>query len=239
MRAVGAPVLVGAILQGPGADHRRNVGILWSPTTGPGARYTKRHPVPFAEYIPLRGVAEAVSSAAKTVTQDMVAGHGHGLLRGGPVPIGAVICFEVAYAGLVHSSVAAGAQLLVVQSNNATFGRTAETYQQLAMTRLRAVETGRTVVQATTTGVSAVVGPDGGVRAVSGKLFAPAVLDTTVAVRSAQTLATRLGAVPEYALATLAILGVACVARRRRSGMIGAAGAQAAARVEQEAMVGR
>ena len=171
VKAVGVPVLVGAILQGPGPTHRRNVGILWSPTTGPGARYTKRHPVPFAEYIPLRGIAEAVSSAAKTVTQDMVAGHGNGLLRGGPVPIGDVICFEVAYDDLVRSSVAAGAQLLVVQTNNATFGHTAETYQQLAMSRLRAVESGRTVVQVATTGKSAVIGPDGTVRRDSGALY--------------------------------------------------------------------
>ena len=101
--------------------------------------------MPFAEYMPLRSIAETVSSAAKLVTQDMVAGTGNGLLTGGPVPIGDVICFEVAYDGLVRSSVQAGAQLLVVQTNNATFGHTAETYQQLAMSRLRAVETGRTV----------------------------------------------------------------------------------------------
>jgi apolipoprotein N-acyltransferase len=211
VRAVGAPVLVGAILQGPGPTHRRNVGILWSPTSGPGSRYTKRHPVPFGEYIPLRSLAEWVSSDAKTVSQDMVGGHGNGVVRGGPVPIGDVICFEVAYDGLVRSSIAAGAQLLVVQTNNATFGHTAETYQQLAMGQLRAVETGRTVVQAATTGKSAVIGPDGRIRDESGALFSPAILVDTVPVRSATTLATKLGAVPEYVLAALAILGVATV----------------------------
>nr|WP_073390903.1 apolipoprotein N-acyltransferase [Jatrophihabitans endophyticus] len=219
VKAVGAPVLVGAILQGPGADHRRNAGILWSPTTGPGARYEKRHPVPFAEYIPLRGIAEAVSSDAKSVTQDMVAGTGDGLLRGGPVPLGDVICFEVAYDDLVRSSVSAGAQLLVVQTNNATFGHTAETYQQLAMSQLRAVESGRTVVQASTTGESAVIGPDGGIRARSGALFTPATLLETVPVRSAQTPATVVGAWPEYVLTFLAAAGVLAVItlRRRRS----------------------
>jgi apolipoprotein N-acyltransferase len=222
VQAVGVPVLVGALLPGPGANHRRNVGILWSPTTGPGQRYTKRHPVPFGEYIPFRSVAEFVSSDAKTVV-DMVAGHGNGLLRGGPVPIGDVICFEVAYDGLVRSSVAAGAQLLVVQTNNATFGRTAETYQQLAMSRLRAVESGRTVVQAATTGKSAIIGPDGTVRAESGPLFAPAILTTSVPVRSAQTPATRVGALPEYVLAGLALLGIAgtVVADRRRRPVVG------------------
>jgi apolipoprotein N-acyltransferase len=217
VRAVGVPVLVGAILQGPGTN-RRNVGILWSPTSGPGERYTKRHPVPFAEYVPLRGLAEFVSSDAKTV-QDMVAGHGNGLLRGGPVPIGDVICFEVAYDGLVRSSVAAGAQLLVVQTNNATFGHTAETYQQLAMGQLRAVEFGRTVVQAATTGKSAVIGPDGEIRDETGPLFKPGILVATVPVRSAQTLATRVGAWPEYVLAALAlvaVIGVVVTDRRAR-----------------------
>jgi len=221
VRTIGVPVLVGAILQGPGPNHRRNVGILWSPTSGPGARYTKRHPVPFGEYIPLRSLAEWVSSDAKTVSQDMVAGHGNGLLRGGPMPIGDVICFEVAYDSLVQSSVAAGAQLVVVQTNNATFGRTAETYQQLAMSQLRAVETGRTVVQAATTGKSAVIGPDGMVRDESGPLFTSDLLVDTVPIRSAETLAVRLGAIPEYVLAALALAGVAGVVvfdrRARRS----------------------
>jgi apolipoprotein N-acyltransferase len=205
VKQVGVPVLVGAILDGPGPTHRRNAGILWSPTTGPGAMYVKRHPVPFAEYIPLRSIAEKVSSAAKLVQRDMVAGHGNGLLRGGPFPIGDVICFEVAYDGLVRSSVTAGAQLLVVQTNNATFGHTAETYQQLAMSRLRAVESGRTVLQVATTGMSAVIGPDGGVRERSGALFTPDVIVASVPLRTASTLATRVGAVPEYVLAALAV----------------------------------
>jgi apolipoprotein N-acyltransferase len=219
VREVGSPVLVGAILQGPGPNHRRNVGILWSPTTGPGEQYTKRHPVPFAEYIPLRRISEFVSGAAKTVTQDMVAGSGNGLLRGGPVPIGDVICFEVAYDGLVRSSVAAGARLLVIQTNNATFGHTAETYQQLAMDQLRAVESGRTVVQAATTGKSAIVGPDGGVRQESGPLFESDILVARVPIRTALTPATRVGAWPEYLLATLAVAGVVgvIVADRRRA----------------------
>jgi apolipoprotein N-acyltransferase len=206
VKSIGVPVLVGAILEGPGPTHRRNAGILWSPVSGPGAEYIKRHPVPFAEYIPLRSISEWVSSDAKLVTQDMIAGKGNGLLTGGPFPIGDVICFEVAYDSLVRSSVSAGAQLLVVQTNNATFGHTAETYQQLAMSRLRAVESGRTVLQVATTGVSAVIGPDGQVRQRSGALYTPAILDATVPLRTDQTIATQVGAVPEYALAALAVM---------------------------------
>ena len=167
-----------------GPDHRRNVGILWSPTTGPGSEYTKRHPVPFGEYIPLRSIARLVSSDVDLVTQDMVAGTGNGLVTGGPFPIGDVICFEVAYDGLVRSSVRAGAQLLVVQTNNATFGHTAETYQQLAMSQLRAVETGRTVLQVATTGMSAVIGPDGTIRQRSGALYTPDIIVASVPLRT-------------------------------------------------------
>lgn len=221
VRSLGIPILVGAILDGPG-NHRRNAGILWSPTSGPGAEYIKRHPVPFGEYIPLRSIAKLVSSDVNLVAQDMVAGHGNGLLSGGPYPIGDVICFEVAYDSLVRSSVAAGAQLLVVQTNNATFGHTAETYQQLAMSRLRAVETGRTVLQVATTGKSAVITPTGAVQAESGRLFTPAILDSTVRLYQGRTLAVRLGAIPEYLLSAVAALGIAglagsAVVRRRKN----------------------
>ena len=63
-----------------------------------------------------------------------------------------------------------------MQTNNATFGHTAETYQQLAMSQLRAVEHGRTVLQVATSGMSAVIGPDGSVRQRSGALFTPDVM---------------------------------------------------------------
>lgn len=219
VRTLGIPILVGAILDGPG-KHRRNAGILWSPKSGPGAEYIKRHPVPFGEYIPLRSLAGLVSSDVNLVSEDMIGGHGNGLVTGAPFPIGDVICFEVAYDGLVRSSVAAGAQLVVVQTNNATFGHTSETYQQLAMTRLRAVESGRAAVQVATTGISAVVGPDGGVRMRSGALFTPDVLVATVPLRTGTTLATRLGALPELLLAAAALIALGLAAppvRRRRT----------------------
>lgn len=217
--AIKAPVLVGAILNGPGPTHRRNAGILWSPTTGPGAVYIKRHPVPFAEYLPLRSIATAVSSAAKLVTLDMVAGHGNGLLHGGPLPIGDVICFEVAYDDLVRSSVEAGAQVLIVQTNNATFGHTAETYQQLAMSQLRALEHGRTVLQVSTTGASAVINPSGNVVTESTSLFQPAILTSSVQPITGLTVADRLESWPEYAIALVAIVGLGLVFVRARSSL--------------------
>ena len=207
--AIGVPILVGAIVDGPGDNHDSNEGILWFPKTGPGAVYTKRHPVPWGEYIPLRGIARIVSSKVSLVPRDMIAGKGNGLLTGGPFEFGDVICFEVAYDSLVRSSVHAGAQLIVVQTNNATFGHTAETYQQLAMTELRAVEHGRTALQVSTSGISAVIGPDGTVRQRSGALFTPDVIVATVPLRTSETLATRLGPIPEYVLSGLALIAAA------------------------------
>lgn len=207
--AIGVPLLVGAVVNGPGDNHDSNDGIMWFPKTGPGAVYTKRHPVPWGEYVPLRGLARLVSSKANLVSRDMIAGKGNGLLTGGPFEFGDVICFEVAYDSLVRSSVVAGAQLIVVQTNNATFGHTAETYQQLAMTQLRAVEHARTTLQVSTSGISAVVGPDGTVRQRSGALFTPDVIVATVPLRTSQTLATKIGPIPEYVLSGLALVAAA------------------------------
>jgi apolipoprotein N-acyltransferase len=221
VQAVHAPILVGAIRLTGDGRYRLNEGILWSPTSGPGATYVKRHPVPFGEYIPLRSIAAKVSSDVRLVTQDMVAGRGDGVVRGGPVLLGDVICFEVAYDSLVQSSVAHGAQVLVVQTNNATFGHTAETYQQLAMARIRAVETDRTVLQVATTGESAVIDPDGSVVQESGALFTADVLSARVTPRTAVTPAVRVGAVPEWLLALMAAggyAGVVLAGRRRRGG---------------------
>ena len=100
---------------------------------------------------------------------------------------------------------------MVVQTNNATFGHTAETYQQLAMSRLRAIETGRTVVQVSTTGASAIFAPDGTTMASSGALFEPAILTATVDLETSTTPAVALGAIPEWLLAGLAVLGIGFV----------------------------
>ncbi len=115
---------------------------------------------------------------------------------------------------LVRQSVRSGAQVLAVPSNNATFGRTEMTYQQLAMSRVRAVEHGRAVLVAATTGVSAVVRPDGTLAAQT-EPFTPAALVAEVPLRSELTLGTRLGGQLELALA-LSALGAVIAERLRR-----------------------
>jgi apolipoprotein N-acyltransferase len=208
VKDVGVPVLVGAVLDGPG-DKVRNAGISWDPTTGPGPVYVKRHPVPFGEYMPFRSLVRRISSKVDLVPRDFARGPTPGVLDLGPARLADVICFEVAYDGVVRDAVRAGGRLLVVQTNNATFGRSGETYQQLAMGRLRAVEHGRAVVVAATSGVSAVIAPDGRLVERSA-IFQRDVLVQQVPLRSTSTLATRLGVLPELllcAIAALAVLG--------------------------------
>ncbi|GAA4429887.1 hypothetical protein GCM10023148_34420 [Actinokineospora soli] len=124
--------------------------------------------------------------------------------------------YEVAFDDVVRTNVGLGATLIAVPTNNATFGRTEMTYQQLAMDRVRAVEHGRAVVVAATSGVSAIVAPDGSIVSSTG-LFTPDALVERVPLRTATTIAHRLGAWPERVMVAvgLAALAAALVAGRR------------------------
>ncbi|MGY1802266.1 apolipoprotein N-acyltransferase [Blastococcus sp. SYSU D00922] len=213
-RAVQAPILVGAVVQGPDR-FISNTAIVWDPEDGPGDTYVKRHPVPLGEYVPARSFFRFFSEDVDRVT-DQFAGSEVGVLDVGGVTVGNLICFEVVYDGLVQDVVDGGAGMIVVQTNNATFGYTDESAQQLAMSRLRAVEFGRTVAVAATSGISAVVAPDGSVVR-SSDLFEPAVFVEEIAQRSSTTVAQQLGSAPEWVLTGLgAAAVVAAVVLRRR-----------------------
>jgi apolipoprotein N-acyltransferase len=210
-RAVDAPILVGAIVQGPGR-FISNTAIVWDPDDGPGDTYVKRHPVPMGEYVPARGFFRLFSADVDRVT-DQHAGDEPGLLDIGGTTVGNLICFEVVYDGLVSDVADAG--MLVVQTNNATFGRTAESAQQLAMSRLRAVEHGRSVAVAATSGISAIVAPDGTVVRAS-ELFTPEVFVEEIAQRDSRSVAARLGAGPEWLLTALGVGALVVAVRSRR-----------------------
>jgi apolipoprotein N-acyltransferase len=219
-RAIGVPILVGGLLEGPGPDDLRNVGIVWDPVTGPGQTYTKMHPVPFAEYMPIRTFARLITDKVDLVRRDFTTGTSSGVLDIGPTTVGDVICFEVAYDNIVRDTVTGGAQLLVVQTNNATFNE-AEARQQLAMVRLRAVEHGRPALMASTVGVSGFVDEAGNVYDAT-QFNAEAVIARDVFLRSTRTMATRLGLVPELMIVVVALgaIGTAIVLRRRRTGSV-------------------
>ncbi|TDC52270.1 apolipoprotein N-acyltransferase [Jiangella ureilytica] len=218
VRAIGVPTLISAIVPTEDGRNVRNTSILWDPADGPGQTYVKRHPMPFGEYIPFRSIAERITDAVRQQPRDHLPGDRIGTFQVGDVTLGDVICFEVAFDGIVRDAVNEGAQFLAVQTNNATFGRTEMTEQQLAQSRLRAFEHGRTVLVSALAGVSAVVAPDGSVldRA---ELFTQDVLVTDVALADGRTPATRLGAWPEWLLTAMGAGAVALVivnARRDR-----------------------
>ncbi|MGH3831572.1 MAG: apolipoprotein N-acyltransferase, partial [Pseudonocardiaceae bacterium] len=214
-RAIGVPILVGAVLR-TNDGHETNTMIVWDPRTGPGQRHDKRRLQPFGEYMPYRDFFRLLSPYVDRAG-NFVPGHGDGAVNIGPVRLGIATCYEVVFDDLVRQSVRSGAQLLAVPTNNATFGFTQMTYQQQAISRVRAVEHGRTVLVAATSGVSAVIAPDGTVEQRTA-LFTPAALVARVSLRSGSTLATRLGPAPEWLLAALGVLGVAAalVVRRGR-----------------------
>ena len=219
VRAVGVPTLVGAVVAGPDADHVQNTGIVWDPRRGPTQRYVKRHPVPFGEYIPLRGFFTKFVDRLDQIPLDFARGDSAGTLDLGAVRIGDVICFEVAYDGLIRDVVNGGAELLVVQTNNATYTGTGQPAQQFAISRYRAIESGRTVVVAATNGISGVIAPDGEVRAVS-QLKTRDLLQAEVQLASAGTPGVVVGFWLELVLAGIGVL-MAVAARlgaRRRVG---------------------
>ncbi|MDZ7577753.1 MAG: apolipoprotein N-acyltransferase [Candidatus Nanopelagicales bacterium] len=159
---IAVPVLVGAVIANPREPSTvLNVGIVWSPNTGPGQMYVKQHPVPFGEYIPFRAALASLISRFDQIPHDFAAGTESGVLDVGPVRLGDVICFEIAYDDLVRETVVDGARMIAVQTNNATYTGTGQTEQQLAMARIQSVSHGRTVAVAATNGISAVFLPDG------------------------------------------------------------------------------
>lgn len=209
---IGRPILVGTVLDNP----RRNAGLLWLPGKGPVAMYVKRQLVPFGEYIPFRSLISKITSLTQLQPVDFVPGHSNYVFHVGQIRLGDVICFEVGFDGLVRSDIADGANLLTVQTNDATYerdGQTGETGQQLAMARIRAVEHDRAVVVASTTGYSAIIAQDGRLITSSGT-WQQAELQARVPLITYTTLADRVGAWPEWVIVALTALAAAYAAAR-------------------------
>jgi len=228
--AVDVPLVVGAVLAEP-VDHNSNVSLLYRPGGGEPERYTKLHPVPFAEYIPYRDFFSRFSPAAE-LAGNFVAGDeigvfevqgsapGRGTATDKAYAVLPTICFEVAYDGLIRDSVAAAGStpsVLLVQTNNATFGFSAESEQQFAISRLRAVEHGRHVVHVSTVGVSGFIDDRGRVTSKTG-LFTAEQRAGLVQPMAQSSLADRLGSWPERGavLGFIVLLGLALNSRAIR-----------------------
>jgi apolipoprotein N-acyltransferase len=220
-----APILVGAVLDGPGR-YVSNASLFYRPGGGEPGRYIKQHPVPFAEYIPFRSFFRNFSDKVDLVTRDFAAGDEPG---GFEVPVSGAqpywiiptICFEVAYDDLMRDSTTQPgreASILAVQTNNATFGYTAESEQQFAISRIRAIEHGRSVVHVSTVGVSGFIRPDG-TYVDKTSLFTRAARLGSPVVRTEVTVSDRIGQLPEYAAAAaaVALLAIGLWSRRRNA----------------------
>ncbi|QNS07771.1 apolipoprotein N-acyltransferase [Streptomyces xanthii] len=213
--AVGAPISVGAVVTAKDGSTRNRL-ILWDPEKGPGATYDKRHLQPFGEYMPYRSFFRIFSKDVDRAG-NFVPGERAVAFDMNGTKIGNITCYEAAFDDVVRDQVDAGAEILSVPSNNATFELSQMTYQQLAMDRVRAVEHGRAVMVPVTSGVSAVIRPDGSIAQRTG-MFEPDTLIADVPRRTSETLATRAGVWPEVLLVAIGAGGLAwAVTRSRRA----------------------
>ncbi|MFC9605284.1 apolipoprotein N-acyltransferase [Streptomyces niveus] len=212
VKAIGVPTVVGSVLS-PDTGKLRNSLIKWDPESGPVATYDKRHVQPFGEYIPMRSFVRIFSSDVDRVRRDFGPGDKVGVFDLAGTKVGLATCYEAAFDWAVRDTVTHGAQLITVPSNNATFGRSEMTYQQLAMSRVRAVEHSRAVVVPVTSGVSAMIMPDGEVVDES-KMFTPDALVREMPLRSSRTPATTMGTLPEALLVAVAAGGLGWVGAR-------------------------
>ncbi|MGW7413997.1 apolipoprotein N-acyltransferase [Streptomyces sp. NPDC054863] len=216
VKKIGVPVAIGAVLT-PDTGKLRNTLIQWDPERGPVDTYDKRHIQPFGEYMPMRDFARNFSSDVDRVRRDFGPGKKVGVFDMAGTKVGLVTCYEAAFDDAVRDTVVHGGQVIAVPSNNATFGRSEMTYQQLAMSRVRAAEHGRAVLVPVTSGVSAVIQPDGKVVQQT-KMFTPDALVAEVPLRSSLTPATRVGIAPEVVIGLLGAAGLAwAVARSVRA----------------------
>jgi apolipoprotein N-acyltransferase len=235
----GRPILVGAVMQGPGEGERQTSALWWEPDRGPVARYDKRNLVPFGEWIPFRDQLLPVVPILEQVGAQSVPGTTPGVLDvevdARRIRVGDVICFELAYDKTVYQAVR-GSEVLMVQSNNATYGGTGQIEQQFAITRARAMEARREVAVATTNSVSGFIDRDGRVVQRTTEFTADSMV-VRMPLRSALTPALRIAPWLDRGLAGVALgCCVAGLVLRRRAGMTSPTAAESApelARVEQ------
>lgn len=214
----GAPIVVGSVLKDPDGSYT-NSTLVYDAGGDTGLRYDKRRPVPFAEYMPDRPFFHALAPDLVDLVQlEYRAGSRPAVLEvpgaSGPFAAGIAICFDIVFddhAVAMMDPAASGstggrpAQVIFAQTNNADFGRTDESAQQLAIARMRAVETGRALVNISTVGTSAIVLSDG---RETDRLptFTAASMVAEVPLVDGETPALRFGA---WIAATWMVLGAA------------------------------
>jgi len=212
-----APLITGTITV-DGSDIYNSI-LLWKQGKGAVAQYDKIHPVPFAEYIPDRDFWYPLAPGLLSlIPRDYTLGTRSNVLDIDGVAAGIAICFDIVDDNLIRQMVADGANIILAPTNNADFGRTDESVQLLAIARLRAIETGRSVVNASTVGTSAIIAPDG--RTIDRlPTFAPGSMVQDVPLSRTTTLATIAGQGIEWGASAFGLVGLlvaALLSRRRR-----------------------
>lgn len=157
---IGAPLLANAATGRTGRYF--NTSMLWTDAGGATQLHDKRHPVPFGEYVPDRAFFNALApDLIGLIQREYTHGENPPIVDVDGIAVGLAICFDVIYDDVILEGLNAGAQVLVFQTNNADFRGTDENLQQLAFARMRAIETGRSVVNISTVGTSQIMRPDG------------------------------------------------------------------------------
>ncbi|MEZ5260990.1 MAG: apolipoprotein N-acyltransferase [Acidimicrobiales bacterium] len=212
-RRLGAPVVPGIVESFPGRFYNASVVLLPDGTTL--GRYDKVRRVPFGEYVPFRATVDALSggSVSRLVPSDAVAGTGPAIVETPEGLAGIVISWEVFFERRARDAIGNGGEILLNPTNGSSYWLTIVQSQQVASSRLRALETGRWVLQTAPTGFTAVVGPDGTVHQRTGVSEA-AVLQQEITRRQGLTWSVRFGPWPALAVAGLLLLGAHLAARR-------------------------
>jgi apolipoprotein N-acyltransferase len=208
----GADVLANAAVPAPdGRDFNQNV--LYTPDGRLAGTYSKEHLVPFGEYVPFRSLVDWTGIVDR-IPYDYTPGKERTIFRVKGHRLATVICFESAFGPLVRDFVDRGAEAVVVSTNNRSYRRSGNSAQHIAQTQMRAAETGRPFLQASISGMSAVIDAHGDVRNTT-KLFHRAVVTDTVTTTTGETPYVRFG---EWVVAVSALLlvGAAIVSRVRR-----------------------
>lgn len=203
-RRLDTPVVAG-VVEDDAATRFRNAAVLWNEDGEIVDRYDKVHRVPFGEYVPGRALVAKLADLS-AIPRDAVAGAGAGVLRAEHIgPLGVVISFEVYFADRARAAVNAGAELLLVPTNAASFKTSQVPTTEVAAAQLRAIETGRDLAQAAPTGYGALIDHHGNVLERS-TLGRREVLRGTLHQRDARTIYTRIGDWPMILLAGVVLL---------------------------------
>lgn len=209
--------LVAGVTETVGTTRFKNEIVAYSPAGALVAVFEKVHRVPFGEYVPWRSFFSHLANL-QAIPRDAIAGHGSGLMATPAGPVAVLVSYEVFFPDRGRSGVRAGGQLIVVPTNTSSYSSEQAPAQEIAASRLQAIEEGRDLVQAAPTGYSAFIDNRGKVLQQS-SLSVSVVLRANVPLRAGTTLYSRFGDTPTVALALLAVLsawGLLVVEHRRK-----------------------